>query len=78
MSIYIRTGHNAVLYINIIPLYLKTILNNMYQEIIVGIIGVFVTLSVIYKMYSFFFSKKKQNDTYGCSNCGCSTKQKHI
>ncbi|GAB6008847.1 FeoB-associated Cys-rich membrane protein [Dysgonomonas reticulitermitis] len=48
----------------------------MVQEIIVGIIGVFIALVIAYKIYGFFFSKNEQKDSCGCSNCGCSTKPK--
>jgi len=50
----------------------------MLQEIIVGLIGVFVALIVIYKVYGFFFSKNEQKGSCGCSNCGCSTKHKAV
>ncbi|MDR2950433.1 MAG: hypothetical protein LBV71_14670 [Prevotella sp.] len=50
----------------------------MFQEIIVAIIGLAVALLVAYKIYGFFFSKNEQKGSYGCSSCGCSTKQKQI
>jgi hypothetical protein len=50
----------------------------MIQEIIVGIIGVSVTLVIAYKIYGFFFSKNEQKDTCGCSGCGCNMKHKHV
>ena len=50
----------------------------MFQEIIVGIIGLCVAVLIIYKVYGFFFSKNEQKGSCGCSNCGCSTKQKSV
>lgn len=50
----------------------------MFQEIVVGVIGFLVTALVAYKIYRFFFSKNEQKASCGCSNCGCSTKQKQI
>lgn len=50
----------------------------MYQEIIVAIIGLAVALIVIYRVYNFFFSRNEQKRSYGCSKCGCSTKQRSI
>ncbi len=50
----------------------------MVQEVIVGLIGVSVALIVIYKVYRFFYSKNEQKNSCGCSNCGCSTKHKHV
>jgi len=44
----------------------------------VGLIGVFVTLIVVYKIYGFFFSKNEQKGSSGCSNCGCTTKHKSV
>ncbi len=50
----------------------------MFQEIIVGIIGLSVAFLVLYKVYGFFFSKNEQKGSCGCSGCGCSTKQKQV
>jgi hypothetical protein len=50
----------------------------MFQEIIVGIIGVFIALVIAYKIYGFFFSKKEQKNSCGCSACGCGAKHKHV
>lgn len=50
----------------------------MYQEIIVGIIGISVAILVIYKIYCFFFSKNEQKGSCGCSNCGCNTNKKTV
>lgn len=50
----------------------------MFQELIVAAIGIVVFLLVLYKIYKFFFVKNEQKGDCGCSNCGCSTKQKHV
>ncbi len=50
----------------------------MFQEIIVGIIGLSVALLVLFKIYGFFFSKNEQKGSCGCSGCGCNTKQKQV
>jgi hypothetical protein len=50
----------------------------MFQEIIVGLIGIIVASLVIYKIYGFFFSKNEQKGSCGCSSCGCGTKDKQV
>lgn len=45
----------------------------MIQEIIVGAVGITVISVVAYKIYGFFFSKKEQKGSCGCSSCGCNT-----
>lgn len=52
--------------------------SNMYQEIIVAIIGISVALLVAYKIYKFFTSKNEQKGSCGCSNCGCNPKQRQV
>lgn len=49
----------------------------MWQEIVVGVIGVVVASLVVVKIYRFFSSEEKKGGC-GCTSCGCSTKQKHV
>lgn len=50
----------------------------MIQEIIVAIIGLIVSGTVGYRMYTFFFVKDKSGGPCGCSNCHCNVSSKKI
>jgi len=50
----------------------------MVQEILVGIIGVIVTLIVVSKIYKFFFSKEGEKRSCGCASCHCNPAKKHV
>lgn len=47
------------------------------QEILVYIIGGIVLLTLIFKIYGFFFSKNQQKGGCGCGDCHCNHTKKH-
>jgi len=49
----------------------------MIQEVIVGIIGVAILTLLLYRTYTFFFTKKdERKGSCGCASCHCNISKK--